>query len=64
MLRFQRYDMLLEEPWLETHLGIKLAPKMLDRLRRLDGPDYMPELYEMAAKIAADQVKLEHFTGP
>lgn len=60
LLSFQRYDMLLEEAWLEARLGWRPSPKMLARMRRLDGPEYMTDLYQMAEKIAAQQVRLEH----
>lgn len=60
LLGFQRYDMLLEESWLEAKLGLRLSGKMLARLRRLDGPDCMAELYEMASTVALQQVRLEH----
>jgi hypothetical protein len=63
LLGFQRYDLLLEEAWLQTTLGVKVDAKKLARLRRLDGPDSMPELHAMATEAAARQVRLEHLTG-
>lgn len=60
LLRFQRYDLLLEEAWLNATLGVDIPLPKLIRLRRLDGPDEMAELYAMAKKAAAAQVQLEH----
>lgn len=63
LLGFQRYDLLLEEAWLQANLGLSVEPGKLARLRRLDGPESMEELFGMATSAAAAQVRLEHLTG-
>ena len=57
---FQRYDMLLEAPWLQAQLGLLIPEKYLDKLRRFDEPEVMKDLYEMATTVATQQVKVDH----
>jgi len=59
---FQRYDMLLEAPWLQAQLGLTIRRARLAKLRRLDQPNVMRDLYDMASEVAAQQVRLEHLT--
>ena len=61
LLRFQRYDMPLEPAWLLENLGQQFSEKVILRLRQIDNPADMVELYAMASTVAGKQVKLEHF---
>jgi len=58
LLSFQRYDLWLEQDWLRDHLGEDVSTSTLRRLRRIDDPFTMPELYSLAVKVAESQVKL------
>jgi len=60
LLRFQRYDMPLEIPWLDKHLGRLFSDRELKDLRRIDDASRMRELHAMATAAAASQVRLEH----
>jgi uncharacterized protein len=59
--RFARYDMKLERPWLADELGVKLSDKEVVRLRGMDDPGTIEELYALAQLAAEKQVKREHF---
>jgi hypothetical protein len=54
---FQRYDLLLEHSWLRAELGMTIPERHLSRLRRLDQPGLMRELYDMARLAAAKQLR-------
>jgi hypothetical protein len=60
LLRFQRYDMPLETGWLRDNLDHHVSQKQLKNLRRFDNPSTMQELYGLAARVAAKQIRAEH----
>jgi hypothetical protein len=60
LFAFQRYDMPLESAWLNANLDMIIPEPHLARLRRLDQPDLMRELFDMATRAAAEQVRVEH----
>ena len=61
LFRFLRYDVRLEQEWLRSELGITLSDREVQRLRAMDDPSTVHELYEIG-KIAADrQVKPDHW---
>lgn len=65
MFRFLRYDVRLEGPWLEEHLGVKLSEKELVRVREMDNPDSIARAYEIGRLAADMQVKEAHWgDGP
>lgn len=61
LLKFQRYDVLLEKDDVEPLLGWRPSQYHLDRMRRLDDPRQQNILYQIARKAAERQVKLNHF---
>jgi predicted acylesterase/phospholipase RssA len=61
LFRFLRYDVRLEREWLMSKLDINLGDRDIERLRAMDNPSTVHELYEIG-KVAADrQVKPEHW---
>jgi hypothetical protein len=75
LFRFLRYDVVLEREWLDE-LRRKVGPVTFDkalgktltdtdivRLRSMDDPTIIKDLYEIARFAAKDQVKPEHWTG-
>jgi uncharacterized protein len=63
LFRFLRYDVRLEREWLSSELDIKLSDRRIERLRAMDDPSTVHELYEIG-KVAADrQVKPEHWAS-
>jgi hypothetical protein len=60
LLRFQRYDMPLEIPWLRENLKKNLSARELKDLRRIDNAVTMRGLHAMATTAAAQQVQLQH----
>jgi hypothetical protein len=52
---------LLEQKWLKTEAEIECGPEKLEKLAEMDKPAGMDELAELGAKVAARQVKPEHF---
>jgi hypothetical protein len=71
MFRFLRYDVKLELPWIEENLGEEVEKEFgyrltkLDvlRMRSLDDPSIIDDIYRLALIAAKKQVKLEHWTG-
>lgn len=61
MFRFLRYDVRLETDWLDRHLGRKLAAHQVERIRHMDDPAIVPEIYEIAQAAAARQVRSDHW---
>ena len=59
--RFLRYDVRLERNWLESKLGIKRTQHEVERLRPMDRPSIVHDLYEIAKVAAEQQVKEEHW---
>lgn len=63
LLTYQRYDVLLESGWLRSELDCDISETRVARLRRMDDPTVMAQLYDIATRAASKQVKLEHFAG-
>jgi hypothetical protein len=58
-----RYDVILEQSWLERELGLKVDTKALMRLRRIDDPKSVRLAYEIGQRAAEKQVLEEHFAS-
>ena len=75
LFKFLRYDVVLEREWLDElrrklgpdtfdkTLGKKLTDTDIVRLRSMDDPTIIKDLYQIARFAAKDQVKPEHWTG-
>jgi uncharacterized protein len=71
MFRFLRYDVRLELPWLEKELGEEFQkefgrkPTEVDviRMRSMDDPTIIHDIYRLAQIAAKKQVKVEHWLG-
>jgi uncharacterized protein len=71
MFRFLRYDVQLELPWIEKELGEeveavfgrKLTETDVIRMRSMDDPTIIHDIYELAKIAAKKQVKAEHWLG-
>jgi hypothetical protein len=71
MFRFMRYDVRLELPWIEQELGAeveaafgrKLTIDDVVRMRSMDDPTIIPDIYTLARLAAKKQVKPEHWLG-
>jgi hypothetical protein len=71
MFTFLRYDVRLELPWIEKELGPeveqafgrKLTEDDVVRMRSMDDPTIIPDIYAIAKIAAAKQVKAEHWLG-
>jgi uncharacterized protein len=61
--RFLRYDVRLEKNWLANELSIQVSDELLERLRGMDDPTVVNELYAIGCAAAEKQVKLEHLVG-
>jgi hypothetical protein len=70
-VRFLRYDVRLELPWIEYALGEDVEKEFgcrlneIDvlRMRRLSDPSITEDVYRLARIAARKQVKPEHWTG-
>jgi uncharacterized protein len=60
MFRFLRYDVRLEKDWLARELNYPVSDELLAKLRGMDDPKVVQELYEIGSLAAAKQVKIEH----
>ena len=63
MFRFLRYDVRLEKDWLARELNYDVSDDTIARLRGMDDPAAVHQLYEIGRIAAAKQVKIEHLTG-
>jgi uncharacterized protein len=63
MFRFLRYDVRLEKDWLARELNYTASDELLARLRGMDDPKIVNELYEIGQRAAEKQVKAEHWLG-
>jgi hypothetical protein len=71
MFRFLRYDVRLELPWIEAELGPKveevfgrkLTEDDVVRMRSMDDPTIIEDIYKLATIAAEKQVKAEHWLG-
>jgi hypothetical protein len=71
MFRFLRYDVQLELPWIEDELGAevekefgrKLTEAEVVRMRSMDDPTIIHDIYKLAQIAARKQVKAEHWLG-
>jgi len=61
MFRFLRYDVRLERDWLARELGYHASEQAVTRLRGMDDPELVHELYKIGSLAAEKQVKTEHF---
>jgi hypothetical protein len=58
LFAFQRFDVRLEEAWLESYFGLPFEAREIIRLRQLDDPGAMPALYDLAAMVAERMIPL------
>jgi Patatin-like phospholipase len=63
LFRFLRYDVRLERDWLARELDYKADDDLLARLRGMDDPGVVRELYQIGCAAAEKQVKIEHWLG-
>jgi len=63
LFRFLRYDIRLEEKWLQDSLGETVSADVLKGLRMMDNPASMPMLYELGRKAAECQIKRSDLVG-
>jgi hypothetical protein len=61
LFRFLRYDVRLERDWLEGQLGVKRSQDDVERLRPMDRPASVHELYEIGQAAAEKQITEEHW---
>ena len=59
LFRFQRYDIRLEQEWLETELGLTPSAADIAAWRRIDDPGSVKALFEMGVAAAKLQVRAE-----
>jgi hypothetical protein len=53
----------LEKDWLARELNYDVSDDTIARLRGMDDPAAVHQLYEIGGMAAAKQVKIEHLTG-
>jgi uncharacterized protein len=61
MFRFLRYDVRLEKEWLAREIDYTASDELLARLRGMDDPGTVDQLYEIGRRAAEKQVKAEHW---
>lgn len=62
MFRFLRYDVRLDKEWLAMELNYPASDAGLVRLRGMDDPGMVEELYRIGKAAADKQVKPDHWT--
>jgi hypothetical protein len=71
LFRFLRYDVQLELPWIEKELGYRVEEEFgrklteidVIRMRSMDDPTIIEDVYRLARIAAEKQVKREHWIG-
>jgi hypothetical protein len=61
LLHYLRYDAVLWADWLESRLGLKLAPAELTAIAALDRPELAARLLDIGRRAAEIQVTPAHF---
>ena len=57
LFRFLRYDIRLNRQWLASELGVKLDESTIENYGRIDAPENIPAIYQLAAQAAKMQIK-------
>lgn len=55
-----RYNVLLEQDWLKSELGLELSPGKIQRISKMDDPSNLSDLAELGRLASAKLVKPEH----
>lgn len=63
LFQYLRYDICLERQWLQDKLQYDASGKTIDRLRRMDDPTMIPELYRLATLAARQQIRWNDLLG-
>jgi hypothetical protein len=63
LFRFLRYDIGLEQDWLDRELGVSIDERLLARYRLIDAPENIPAIYALAAQSAERQIRREHLVS-
>ena len=63
LFRFLRYDVRLEQGWLNSELGINVSDLDVIRFRTIDDPGVVNDLFEIGRLAAERYVKPEHWGG-
>jgi hypothetical protein len=58
LFAFQRFDVRLEEAWLESYFSQPFEAQEIIRLRKLDDAGAMPALYDLARTVARRMIQL------
>ena len=58
LFAFQRFDVRLEEDWLESYFGLPFEAREIIRLRQLDAAASMSALYDLAHEVAERTITL------
>jgi hypothetical protein len=58
---YARYNVLLEQAWLNSTLKVEPSPDNLTQIRKMDKPGNMESLAEIGRAAAKEQVKGDHF---
>ena len=61
LLRFQRYDLMLDPQWIAERAGPTVTPADIVRLDDFVNPGIMQEIYAIAAKVAEVEVRPDDF---
>jgi hypothetical protein len=64
LFRFLRYDIRLEQQWLARELGVTVDPQLIRSYERIDAPENIPAIYELAARASQIQIKRDQLAPP
>jgi len=59
LFAFQRFDVRLEESWLETYFGLPFEACEIIRLRQIDDAGAMGALYDLAREVAERMIRVD-----
>jgi len=58
-----RYNVLLEQDWLKSELGLELAPGKIEQICKMDVPSKLSDFAELERLALAKRAKPEHPPG-
>jgi hypothetical protein len=57
---YVRYNIILEQSWLKTELGVDLSEDKIEQIRKMDDPSNMDDLADLGRRAAEKQIDAKH----
>jgi len=57
---YVRYNIILEQSWLKTELGVDLSEHKIEQIRKMDDPSNIDDLARLGRRAAEKQIEAKH----